>query len=68
MTPTEHASRLITRYGATDASARVGRKIRSWATLAALGCTGPTAMQRVRHWLAVDWQIHHNPTLPEVPQ
>ena len=66
MTATEHANRLITRYGSTNASQRVGVKVRSWPTLAAFRCTGPTPINRVRYWLAVDWQIHHNRTLPEV--
>jgi hypothetical protein len=68
MTPTEHASRLITRYGSTTASQRVGVKVRSWATLAAFPCTGPTPLNRVRYWLAVDWNIHNNPNIPEVTQ
>lgn len=66
MTAPEHANRLITRHGSTNASQLAGRRVRAWSTLACFPCAGSVPMARVRYWLAIDWHIHHNKTLPLV--
>lgn len=66
MTPTDHANALIIRHGATHASTHAGTKVRQWATLAAFRCAGAAPLARLRYWLAVDWHIHHNASLPTV--
>ena len=62
MTATATASRLIREYGVTAAAERVGQKVRRWAAWTTPG--KPFPLRRLRFWLAVDWQIHHNPAQP----
>lgn len=63
MTATDTAARLIRAHGCTAAADTVADKVRRWATWSN-GGRRAWAVRRMRFWLAVDWQIHHNPAQP----
>ena len=62
MDTTAVASELIRKHGVTLAAEKVAARVRTWASAVNVH---PFALSRLRFWLGVDWQIHHNPTLPE---
>lgn len=63
MSPRTEASHLIRELGVSMAAQNVGNKVRRWARWGDNG--NDFAISRMRYWLAVDWHIHHNPSLPE---
>jgi hypothetical protein len=63
MNMTAVASELIRKHGASIAAEKVAARVRRWADWSTT-YTHPFALSRMRFWLGVDWQIHHNPTLP----
>jgi hypothetical protein len=62
MNSTSVASELIRKHGVSVAALKVAHRVRTWAAAVNVH---PFALSRMRFWLGVDWQIHHNPTLPE---
>lgn len=63
MTATATAARLIRAHGCTAAAEMVAAKVRRWAAWSREGRRA-WAVHRMRFWLAVEWQIHHNPRQP----
>jgi len=64
MNTTAVASELIRKHGVTMAAEKAAHRVRRWAQWSANG-SRRFALSRMRFWLGVDWQIHHNDRLPE---
>lgn len=61
MTATHTASQLARKHGVTLAATFAAARVRRWASRCG---EHPHAVSRMRFWLAVDWELHHNPRIP----
>lgn len=64
MTATDTASQLARKHGVTRAAALVGERVRRWAAWTDTLNGRAFPLKRLRFWLAVDWELHHNPRIP----
>ena len=64
MNTTHVASELVRKHGVTKAASLVAARVRRWADWS-VTYAHPFALSRMRFWLGVDWNLHHNPTLPK---
>ena len=64
MTATATASALVRAHGVTIAAEKAAHRVRRWAAWTDSSTYKPFPLHRLRFWLAVDWEIHHNKSLP----
>lgn len=65
MTAIHTASDLARKHGVTRACEMVAHRVRRWAAWTHQLGGRPFPLKRLRFWLAVDWELHHNPRVPE---